>query len=864
MPLLSGTRVGPYEILALIGSGGMGEVYRARDPQLDREVAIKVLPNFSDGSDRLRRFEQEARATAALNHPNIVAVFQFGAYEGAPYLVSELLDGETLREQIRRGGHLSVRKTTDFGVQIARGLAAAHEKGIVHRDLKPENLFVSRDDRVKILDFGLAKFAQRRAIAALDDTTQTQVQPQSTEPGTIMGTVGYMSPEQVRGQNADHRTDIFSFGAILYELLAGNRAFQKATSAETMSAILNDEPPELSQLSPNLPPAFARIVRRCLEKNPEHRFQSASDLAFALEALSDSGSGSASSPVTAAAGRTWKWIAAAGTAAALLVVTLIAWLRAPPATPEVRAVIQLTDDGEPKFDRLVTDGSRIYFNEGAPGSWRIAQVSVNGGQTAPVATRLVNPQITALSPDGSTLLALVGGFMDAAYSLWSIPLPAGEPRRVAAIMTQDATFFPDGHIAYVQGTQLFVTEKDGSNPRKLIELPQFITAPSVSPDAARIALTMWSGVLVYSRLLEINTANATHRELVKPTDDLQSPGRGTWTHDEKFLIFENSGIRSDLWTLQEKSGLLRRAAAPARLTNGPLSYAAPIPARSGNQIFVLGSKRRGELIRYDEKFHQFAPFLAGLSATDATFSHDGKWVAYRSYPDSTLWRSRTDGTDRLQLTFAPTVVWLPSISPDGTKVVYGTNERAVFVSSMDGGTPQKVTQDAIDASWSPDGSQLAITCWIPGKTGGDQVALELRIFDLQTGKTTPVPGSQGRIGAFWIDQHTLVAATQAGSAFLTVDLTTGKWTELTSGNFVNWILSPDSKYLYFTKGGADPSAQRLRLSDRKIETIASLKGLRRVIDPYSGTQVGITPEGSLLLTRDVGTQEIYALDVTWP
>src|SRR5271154_4651084 len=305
--LTAGTKLGEYEVKSLLGSGGMGEVYRARDSRLGRDVAIKVLPPFvSSDPNRLRRFEQEARAAAALNHPNILAVHQMGTHEGAPYLVSELLEGETLREPIRRG-RLAVRKAIDYGVQIARGLAAAHEKGIVHRDLKPENLFVTKDGRLKILDFGLAKLTQPQSSSEHSALTQTE----GTEAGVVMGTVGYMAPEQVRGQGADHRADIFAFGAILYEMLAGKRAFQKPTSPETMTAILNEDPPGISQVVPNLPPALQRVVHRCLEKNPEQRFQSASDLAFALDALSESGGSSPSAKVAYAAtgtGKRWKII----------------------------------------------------------------------------------------------------------------------------------------------------------------------------------------------------------------------------------------------------------------------------------------------------------------------------------------------------------------------------------------------------------------------------------------------------------------------------------------------------------------------------------------------------------------------------
>src|SRR6202011_1976930 len=283
MPLSSGTRLGPYEILAPLGAGGMGEVYRARDARLGREVAIKVLPaSFSADADRLRRFEQEARAAGILNHPNLTAVLDIGEHEGAPYVVQELLEGETLRQALA-GGRLSARKAIDYAVQIAHGLAAAHEKGIVHRDLKPDNLFVTKDGRVKILDFGLAKLIHAEEGSQFTDLSTATA---GTEPGVVLGTLGYMSPEQVKGKSADARSDIFSFGAILYEMLSGQRAFHRDSAAETMSAILREEPPDLSVTNQGISPGLERIVRHCIEKNPEQRFHSAHDVPFALEALS--------------------------------------------------------------------------------------------------------------------------------------------------------------------------------------------------------------------------------------------------------------------------------------------------------------------------------------------------------------------------------------------------------------------------------------------------------------------------------------------------------------------------------------------------------------------------------------------------
>src|SRR2546426_2288024 len=291
--------ISQYKVLSLLGEGGMGEVYRARDTKLGRDVAIKVLPAaFSADAERLRRFEQEAQAAGALNHPNILVIFHIGTHEDAPYIVSELLEGKTLRERMAGAG-LPQRKAIDYALQTAHGLAAAHEKGIVHRDLKPENLFITKDGRVKILDFGLAK------LTGTGDGTQSQTEVPTrrvdTDPGVVMGTIGYMSPEQLRGRPTDHRSDIFSFGAILYEMLSGKRAFRGESTADTMSAILREDPPDLSETNKTVSPSLERVVHHCLEKNPEERFHSARDLAFAIESLSGTPTSSGQTITIAAA-----------------------------------------------------------------------------------------------------------------------------------------------------------------------------------------------------------------------------------------------------------------------------------------------------------------------------------------------------------------------------------------------------------------------------------------------------------------------------------------------------------------------------------------------------------------------------------
>ncbi|HET8825418.1 MAG TPA: protein kinase, partial [Terriglobales bacterium] len=358
MALTSGTKLGPYEIESPLGAGGMGEVYRARDTRLGRDVALKILPeSFAHESDRLHRFEQEARAVAALNHPNILAVFDIGESNGAPYLVSELLEGETLRVVLDRGA-IPPRKAIDYAVQIAQGLAAAHEKGIVHRDLKPENVFVTKDARIKILDFGLAKVAQKASAATSDGATMTS---SHTAMGVVMGTASYMAPEQVRGEQVDARTDIFAFGAVLYEMVSGKRAFRRDTAAETMTAVLKEDPAELTDTGHPVPPSLDRIVRRCLEKNPEQRFQSAKDLSFALSALSGTDS-SAVAKIAPSGKRAHALPLSASLAVMVLIVAALAiWLLARHLGSEGRMQFAIPVTGEVSHMALSVDGSMLVF-----------------------------------------------------------------------------------------------------------------------------------------------------------------------------------------------------------------------------------------------------------------------------------------------------------------------------------------------------------------------------------------------------------------------------------------------------------------------------------------------------------------------
>lgn len=492
MPLSSGSKLGPYEIVAPVGAGGMGEVYRARDSALGRDVAVKVLPPaFSKDHDRLRRFKQEAQAAAALNHPNILTIFHVGEYNGAPYIVSELLEGESLRLRIQ-AGPLPLRKTIDYGVQVARGLAAAHDKGIVHRDLKPENIFLTRDGRAKILDFGLAKLTRPEEGGSSSDAPTLAGQ---SEPGFVLGTVGYMSPEQVRGQVAGPASDLFSFGAILYEMLTSRRAFRGETAADTMSAILKEDPPELTDANRQLPPALERIVRHCLEKNPEERFQSARDVAFDLEALS---SASGSAPVSARSNfvRKPKLFTAVAVGVALLSLAaagaLLAVRKSRAPLPNYR---RLTfRQGTVQSARFTADGQSIVYS-----------AALEGGTPEVFTTRPPSPESRAVGLKGSSLQAVSPtGELAVLLKAHSIaltfregilarsPLEGGAPRELMPNV-ESAEWAPDG-------TTLLVTRQAGGKdrmefpPGKLIyENGGAIGHPRFSPRGDRVAFFDHSG-----------------------------------------------------------------------------------------------------------------------------------------------------------------------------------------------------------------------------------------------------------------------------------------------------------------------------------------------------------------------------------
>jgi hypothetical protein len=488
MSLNSGTKLGPYEILSPLGAGGMGEVYRARDSRLKREVAVKVLPpGLSLDADRLHRFEQEALATAALNHPNILAVFDIGSSDGSPYVVSELLEGETLRERLR-GGALPVRKALDYALQIAHGLAAAHEKGIVHRDLKPENLFITKDGRVKILDFGLAKLTQIEAASQTALATMTH----ATEAGMVLGTAGYMSPEQVRGVGVDSRSDIFSYGAILYEMLSGKRAFHRDTAADTMSAILKEDPPDLAETNRNVSPALERIVQHCLEKSPEQRFHSARDVAFDLETLSAISGTSASmraEPAASPRGRRVAVWLAAGLGLAALVFFAGRFSGAGSGSSAAPEIHQLTfRRGRVGEARFAPDGQTMVYSaswEGAP-----REIFTTSEQSPEARSlELKDAEVLAISSTGQLAIKQQphnAGAFARPGTMATVPLSGGSPRALLDEV-EAADWSPDGsQMAVVQRTAQGYSLQYPIG-KTLFTAPNWVSHARISPSGERVA-----------------------------------------------------------------------------------------------------------------------------------------------------------------------------------------------------------------------------------------------------------------------------------------------------------------------------------------------------------------------------------------
>jgi Tol biopolymer transport system component len=702
----------------------MGEVWRARDTRIGRDVAIKVLPAaFAVDRDRLRRFEQEVRAAGTLNHPNLITIYDIGSDNGAPYLVMELLDGSTLRARISE--RLPIRKTIDYAIQIANGLAAAHEKGIVHRDLKPDNIYITRDGRVKILDFGLAKLRPEKD----EGNTEARTEQKGTSPGVVLGTAGYMSPEQVRGDPVDHRSDIFSFGSILYEMLSGRRAFKGDSSVETMNAVLKEDPPELSVAESNIAPSLDLVVRHCLEKNREERFQSAKDLAFDLERLSTT-----SGPLPRGEGGAKRRVRGLWVVAAIVAIAALAWwlvghrttaTAVKPAWAGRRFTLVTNQTGVEEFPSLAPDGKTFVYVSRASGNLDIYLKRVDGRNAINLTKDSpADDTMPAFSPDGSQIAFRSeregGGIF--------IMGATGESVRRLTDFGFNPTWSPDGsEIAVCSGPMELrpqalpsttgieaVNVRSGAR-REIVPVTENGLQPSWSPHGDRIAYWSVIGAGGQRDLFTVDPRDPKHT-VVQLTNDRPLDWNPVWSPDGKYLYFgsDRDGTMN-LWRIpiDEHRGTGLGPPEPVPL---PTRYAAHFSfARNSGALAYVGVDFSESISRVSfdpvslRVTGEPTPILGGAMLTllfpGGNVSPDGRWVAVTSLgTQEDLFLARTDGSEVRQLTDDPEKDRPGSWSPDG-KLIYFYSQRGSRYEAWsirpDGSGLRQVSRTIGQSFWRP-------------------------------------------------------------------------------------------------------------------------------------------------------------------